>query len=45
MWTDLDIYPLVFFIDKNKWFEYEQGSAHPWIYKDLKRNTSWQWSE
>jgi hypothetical protein len=45
MWTDLDIYPLVFFIDKNKWFEYEQGSAHPWIYKDLKTNTSWQWSE
>ena len=45
MWTDLDIYPLVFFIDKNKWFEYEQGSAHPWIYKDIETNTSWQWSE
>ena len=45
MWTDLDIYPLVFFIDKNKWFEYEQGSAHPWIYKDIETNTLWQWSE
>ena len=45
MWTDLDFYPLVFFIDKNNWFEYEQGSAHPWIYKDIETNTLWQWSE